>query len=204
MNIKIIKDPQPYLLIENFISLDWQNSLIKSFEANTFKKSDFIAASSTTENANVKERIVDTSYKFLDSMKMDHEHEFVQYFLEQFYSDNMLTAFDEIGDLLYKTMHFIRKGKYQVSAYGEGGFYKTHRDYALVSANLFMSYENRVEFEGGGLLLNNELIPFKPRTLVVFAGMFPHSVPEVTGLDQDFLKRRFSFQYWPTFCNEHN
>lgn len=203
MQVFTLRSPDPLLIVEDFVSPEEQDALLSSLHAEDFARGTFIGATALASDAEVGARKLDLGVKSLDALALPPEHAFVRLFAERFYSPPMLEAYDAVGDQLFRVLRFLRRGRAQLSAYGDGGFYETHRDYALLTANLFLAHGDEARFRGGGLELNGRHYAFHPRTLLVFPGLYPHRVRPVEGVGPSFLARRFSFQYWPSFCNEH-
>ena len=203
MDVQIFREPGLFLLINDFISIEAQDMFLESLKQEDFKRGTFIEPSDSANEAEKGEHLLDEKTKSVDSIALDSENLFVSYFLERFYCDEMLQAFDRVNDQLFSLLHYLRDGSCQVSRFGEGDQYKNHRDYALISSNLYLAYQDSVPFKGGELFIRGLRIPFEPRTLVVFPGSFRHRVGRVTNVPESLLNRRYSFQYWPTFCNKH-
>lgn len=203
MNIQVFREPGLFFIVNDFISMDAQNMFLESLIQKDFERGKFIESSNSANEAEAAELVLDETTKKVDSFELTRQNPFINYFLERFYSDRMLHAFEQSGDELFSLLTFLREGSYQVSRFGEGYFYDNHRDYALISANLYLAHQDKVPFQGGDLYVRGFRIPFQPRTLVVFPGSYRHRVGRVTNVPSSLLSHRYSLQYWPAFCNKH-
>ena|GEM_PF-5861693 len=203
VNVTIHREPRPYMVVEDFVSREAQDTFLRGLNQNDFERGTFREPSSTLDEASTGVVNENTEIKNNYLMKLGADDAFVNYFLERFYSDEMSSAFDRMNDQLFELLHYLNEGHFQISRYGEGGVYQNHRDYGLLAANLYLALEDKVLFKGGELFFEGIRIPFKPRTLVLFPAISRHRVGRVTSVPTDKLYHRYSLQYWPTFCNRH-
>lgn len=158
--------------------------------------------------ARVGEKVIDTTSRY--SLTLLKPSKFKHVFIEK------LTALsDDIFYHLNMSRFKISKFEFQLSAHGNGAFFKQHIDTishqstgksSRVISAVFYYHLTPKEFEGGELVIYP--LPFLPgddqpvvinpmnNKLVVFPSVAPHEVLPVTLQKSDFSKYRFSVNCW--------
>ena len=116
---------------------------------------------------------------------------------DRYFWDQLWIGLHDHGDYTFRHALQTRVGKVLLSAYANKDYYGMHVDTdmdSIITAVLMLSINKN--FEGGHLVIQDEIINFKNNTLIVFPSCIEHGVTKIESQSNKYEDQRFSLQYF--------
>ena len=182
MKFTIIKEPLPFLIIDNVYDKEEQTKIYKELD---FLYPKLLDADETKSAIGDKGEIKSNRGVFIDDVFAKRE-------FSDILSINRKVFSDEVRSELFKccpTYRLINNLNYDttlLSYYGEGGNYFSHHDLAIITFVTWF-YKEPKNFTGGGFKFtkHNTEVEVKNNRTVIFFSSFFHEVSKVQLIHKD-------------------
>ena len=200
MKFTIVKDPIPFLIIDNTYTIDEQEKI--------YRELDFLYTKlprAKTEDSAVTEcgKIKNNTGIFLDTIYLNRKFSDILSLNRKIFSKPVCNALAECH-YAYNSSYMINMDTTLLSYYGNGDSYFAHRDLSAITYVTWF-YKEPKAFSGGEFIftdydLNIEVL--SNRT-VAFFGSYKHEVKEVKLNSNIPMAGRFTLSQFGNF-NEYN
>jgi Rps23 Pro-64 3,4-dihydroxylase Tpa1-like proline 4-hydroxylase len=183
MKFTIVKDPIPYLYIENVFTVEEQLNIYKELE---FIQPNLMGPdhTGTARDEKTQEALKNNSGVFLDSLYNFRHFSSILTYNRKFFTKKV---FDELFkcNLAYELILNCNLDNTLISYYENSGHYKTHKDSAIITINSWFFKEPK-NFTGGEFIFSdyNINIPVKNNCSVIFFSSYRHEVTPIKIIDQ--------------------
>jgi Rps23 Pro-64 3,4-dihydroxylase Tpa1-like proline 4-hydroxylase len=203
MRPQFFTHPVPYLVIDDFLSdFDSVSSLAESL---------YYLTDLGSHGTHKADPVTKRNEFYLYSMSKDPGvAEMIKVMNSHFWSEETRKVYDE-APYPYPMLNSTSYDGMLLGFYGEGGFYKMHKDTSFVTSLVFLHKEKR--FEGGDFILSNKTEPYmnrkfdsvtieaKPNRAVFFPSCFYHGVSDIKTPDKAVSSMRISYANFLGFDN---